>query len=87
MVGTLPMMLSRTVRNRLSPIANPTHRTGAVCFHVCRHSPLCTSHSLQQLSAEPESSFVESQLTSRHQTVPQWPWYVPIRSPARGGGS
>mmetsp|Transcript_39193 Transcript_39193/g.86161 ORF Transcript_39193/g.86161 Transcript_39193/m.86161 type:complete len:209 (-) Transcript_39193:226-852(-) len=73
-VGTLPMMLSSTERNWPSPIAKPTHRTGAVCFHEWRHSPVDTSHSLHMLSAEPVSSFVESKLMSRHQTVPQCPW-------------
>mmetsp|Transcript_14281 Transcript_14281/g.37054 ORF Transcript_14281/g.37054 Transcript_14281/m.37054 type:complete len:226 (-) Transcript_14281:137-814(-) len=81
MVGTLPMILSSTVRNCLSPSANRTSRTGAVCFHVCRHSPVSTFHSLHILSALPVSTCVLLKLTSMHQTVPLCPSKVPIRSP------
>ena len=38
-----------------------------VCFQVCRHTPVFTSHSLQKLSADPVSSFV---LSTAHVTRP-----------------
>ena len=38
-----------------------------MCFQVCRHSPVFTSHSLQKLSADPVSSFV---LSTAHLTSP-----------------
>ena len=38
-----------------------------MCFQVCRHTPVFTSHSLQKLSADPVSSFV---LSTAHLTSP-----------------
>ena len=52
-----------------------------MCFHVCRHSPVFTSHSLHELSAEPVSRRVDEKLTTTDHTAPQCPEYVPIRSP------